>query len=536
MTDSPTRDIGRQRRHYRLLYRLEEWLEPIMFLLAFVWLWLFIEELVDGLSPRQQLAVSAIWIIFIIEFLLKLYLAPRRLNYAARNWITVIALAVPAFRVFRLLGALRVLSVARVASSARLVRALTSTTRAYKALKAAQGPEPEPEMNVAILAAVSRDGDTPEIERFMQQVAGDVRAEMEGATQLRWVFHTVEPSTLDSDTARPPADFLEGASLRMAEGPYDLVLVVTDVGLVSRRKQMVAGLASPTSRIAVISTRKLLTTPRGQPACRLDAEPVRWNAGALLLHLLGHIGGLKHAKPGSSEIMAPFVFRETRRSVPGFSERERDKLARIGSRMPERELRGGHAVAALIFHVLMAFRHPLSVLKPLLRNRAPLLPLSLPSLATAAVAPGFLLVFTAEIWDVGLGMSNAVAILYAVISVLAASFYLASAQSLFLPRKEKRVLTEHLAVANSVIFLSILLACIGLFLMVGVLMLLIELYIFPSDLVQTWPTLNQPEVVFGDKLRLAAFISTVGVTTGALAGGLESRTVIQNLALFEDEQ
>jgi hypothetical protein len=65
--------------------------------------------------------------------------------------------------------------------------------------------------------------------------------------------------------------------------------------------------------------------------------------------------------------------------------------------------------------------------------------------------------------------------------------------------------------------------------------LLIELYIFPPDLVQTWPTLNQPDVNFTDKLRLAAFISTIGVTTGALAGGFESRTVIQHLALFEDE-
>lgn len=51
-----------------------------------------------------------------------------------------------------------------------------------------------------------------------------------------------------------------------------------------------------------------------------------------------------------------------------------------------------------------------------------------------------------------------------------------------------------------------------------------------------WPTLlDQPEIDWVVKLRLAAFISAVGVTTGALAGGTESKTVIQYMALFHDE-
>jgi len=116
-----------------------------------------------------------------------------------------------------------------------------------------------------------------------------------------------------------------------------------------------------------------------------------------------------------------------------------------------------------------------------------------------------------------------------------ASFYLVRVQSLFLPRKEKRVLTEHLAVANSVIYFSIFLACIGLFLMVGVMTMVILIYVFPEDLMQTWPTLNIEEILLVDKIRMSVFISTIGVTTGALAGGLESRAVIQRLALFRKD-
>ena len=184
----------------------------------------------------------------------------------------------------------------------------------------------------------------------------------------------------------------------------------------------------------------------------------------------------------------------------------------------------------------MAFRHPWGILKTIIQNSSLLLSLSLPGLATAAVAPSFLLVFTAEMWDVGLNMGNGRMIGYAIISIIGASLYLVKVQSLLLPRKEKRVLTEHLAVANSIIFLSILNACIGLFILVGGLMFFMEAYIFPEGLMKTWPTLvAQPEITWKDKLRLAAFISTVGVTTGALAGGMESRNVIRHLSLFQKE-
>jgi hypothetical protein len=114
-----------------------------------------------------------------------------------------------------------------------------------------------------------------------------------------------------------------------------------------------------------------------------------------------------------------------------------------------------------------------------------------------------------------------------------AIYYLVRVQKLFLLIKEKRILTEHLAVANCVIYLSIFLACIGLSVIVGILMMIVEIYVFPEDLISTWPTLNKPEFNLVDKVRMTIFISTVGVTTGALAGGLENRTLLQHLALFK---
>lgn len=524
--------MQKNRKKYRLFYKLEENLEIPMFLLAIFWLYLFIIELFSEISLTQERLLIIIWILFIVEFLLKLFLAPRKLSYLKNNWITIISLMIPALRVFRIFSAIRILGSARVVNSTRIIRALTSGKRFFSSLKEAQGPQPEPEMNVGILIAQGKSGNKEELREFSRQLIADVKNELEDSTDLSWFFRITDTVELENDEPRRPSYFLDKASQIMVEGPYDLICIITDVSLISRRNSTEAGLLSSVSRIMGISTRSLKTTEKKKPGLSLTAERVRFNAALLFLHLTGHLLGLEHTHPGSSKIMGTENFRNDISGLPSFSSKEKEVLKKKARRSPERELRNGNFLETFIFHVLMTFRNPADFFLPLLKNKAILLPLSLPGLSTAAVGPAIILIFSAEFWDVGLGMTNATAAFFAVASILFGSFYLVRVQSLFLPSKEKSVLTEHLAVTNSVIYFSVFLACIGLFLMLGALIMLIEVYVFPQDLMQTWPTIDRKEITLSDRIRLAVFISTVGVTTGALAGGLESRKLIQHLALF----
>lgn len=512
---------------------LEEELEVPMFLLALFWLYLFLVEMFGELSRTQEILIYIIWALFILEFILKLITAPRKTLYIRKNWLTIISLLIPALRAFRLFYAINLLRSARVINSTRIIRALTSGKRFLSALKEAQGPQPSPEMNVGILVASGKILAEEDLKSFSKNIVKDVGERLEEATGIPWFFDHTQIFQLDNVKTKRPSDFLDPATLKMAEGPYDLIVVVTDVGLMSRSNTLVYGLCSEVSRVVVISTRKFISTERRKDPLSLEDEKVKNNGSYLLLHLIGHILGLDHAAAGDSKVMKSFAFGGNRKSLPHFTEKEQKILKKDSGKIPDRELINGNWLETFIFHLLMTLRHPKKFFKPLLTNKAILLPLSLPGLATAAVAPAIILIFTAEIWDVGLGMTNSTAIFFAIVSIMLASFYLVRVQSLFLPRKEKRIITEHLAVANSVIYISIFLACIGLFLLVGGLMMIIEIYVFPSDLMQTWPTLNKPEITIYDKLRLAVFISTVGVTTGALAGGLESRTLIRHLALFK---
>lgn len=520
---------------YRIFYKLEENLEIPMFILALVWLYLFIVELVQGLSAFQEYLIYIIWGLFIIEFFIKLIVAPRKLQFLKLNWITAVALVIPALRVFRLLFALRFLQSIRVINSTRVIRAVTSGKRFFSALREAQGPAPVRQMDVGFLIAYSKEDNKKALSEFAEQLAHDTKEELQQSTGLTWNFDVSEYSRLENDNSRSPSDFLDRASTSIAEGPYDLVTVITDVGLMSRKNYLVAALTSSVSRVIVISTRQITATGKHKATLNLEEPQVKINSAILFLRQLGHILDLRTSS-ASGKIMKTNSFQGDRKKVPSFTNEERKKLRENSKNVPDRELHNGNDLETFVFHVIMTFRHLSTFFRPLLENKAILLPLSLPGLATAAVAPSIILIFSAEIWDVGLGLSNGTAALFAVISIMLASFYLVRVQSLFLPRKEKRVLTEHLAVANSTIYFSVFFACIGLFLMVVILSLIIEIYVFPSDLMQTWPTLNKPTVNLEDQIRIAVFISTIGVTTGALAGGLESKTIIRHLALFRKNE
>lgn len=98
--------------------------DPFMALLGLLFALLVGYELAVDLGPsasRWVLAVGwALWAVFLVEFLVKLWLAPRRISFLRRHWLQLLALAVPALRVLRFLRLVRLgraMPAARVLSS-----------------------------------------------------------------------------------------------------------------------------------------------------------------------------------------------------------------------------------------------------------------------------------------------------------------------------------------------------------------------------------------------------------------------------------
>ncbi len=149
-------------------------------------------------------------------------------------------------------------------------------------------------VDVGVLVTCTSETEPEQVREFAARAAADAVDELGSATDVTWRFYLEEAARLPRSGRRRPSEFLDRATQEMVEGPYDIVVVLTDAPLVSSREQFVPGLASPLARVAVLSTRNLGRAPRGEPPRALDDAAVRWNGATLLRHLLGHVLGARH--------------------------------------------------------------------------------------------------------------------------------------------------------------------------------------------------------------------------------------------------
>ena len=117
----------------KLLTSIEKLLEGPMIFLGFVWLILLVIELVWGLNKPLEYASLTIWVIFIVDFIIKFILAPGKVAFLKKNWLTAISLLIPALRVFRIVRFVRLL---RGLRGIRLVRIVSSLNRSMNSLGA----------------------------------------------------------------------------------------------------------------------------------------------------------------------------------------------------------------------------------------------------------------------------------------------------------------------------------------------------------------------------------------------------------------
>ena len=118
---------------WEALRDLDEWLRTPMLILSVVWLGLVLADLLGWSSTLTETFGTVIWIVFIAEFALRLFLAPDKSEFLKTSWLTIISLVVPAFRILRGVRALRAV---RALRGARLVRVIGTANRSMNALKA----------------------------------------------------------------------------------------------------------------------------------------------------------------------------------------------------------------------------------------------------------------------------------------------------------------------------------------------------------------------------------------------------------------
>lgn len=124
-------DQSLHRARYRLLVRIDRALRVPMLVLGVIWVVLVIVELMRGLSPVLEGITYVIWGLFVLQFLLEFVIAPEKLRYLRRSWITVLALLAPAFRLLTVFRVARAFTVMR---GTQLVRVVGGANRGMRVL------------------------------------------------------------------------------------------------------------------------------------------------------------------------------------------------------------------------------------------------------------------------------------------------------------------------------------------------------------------------------------------------------------------
>ena len=110
---------------FELLNHVQSILEPVMTALGLVFLVLLLLDFGDaevGVVDQGRIdgSLQAIWAIFLLDFSVRFFIAPGKIDFLKSNWLTVISLALPflrplrAFRAFRAIRAVRSMSLVRL--------------------------------------------------------------------------------------------------------------------------------------------------------------------------------------------------------------------------------------------------------------------------------------------------------------------------------------------------------------------------------------------------------------------------------------
>ena len=132
-------NTSRERQQNDILNEIEDWLEMPMFVLSLVWSALLVVELIWGAGPTLNSIATAIWIVFLIEFAFRFIIAPRKLHFIRKSWLTMLALAIPALHVFRVARVVYILRAGRAIRGLTLARVLTAFNRGLRSMQRTMG-------------------------------------------------------------------------------------------------------------------------------------------------------------------------------------------------------------------------------------------------------------------------------------------------------------------------------------------------------------------------------------------------------------
>lgn len=104
-------------------------------LLGIIWLIILVLDFTGHISPLWQTSFYVIWVVFIIDFLVRFFCSKSKILFLKHNILTILSLAVPAFRTLSILRSIKFIRLLTFARGLRIITILSSLNKGMKSFK-----------------------------------------------------------------------------------------------------------------------------------------------------------------------------------------------------------------------------------------------------------------------------------------------------------------------------------------------------------------------------------------------------------------
>jgi len=403
-----------------------------------------------------------------------------------------------------------------------------TTTRSPDQSASTKQPRPEPERLIEI-GLVLVDQPERTVRDARERALTSLRSSF---PEFEWRMPVMERLvTAPRDRVEPTLLLDEGMHERDSRR-WDFAVVVTQVDLMSYYRPFAIAVPSRAIGVAVLSTARLhgpLVDEEGAP--RSGRATLAARIAALLIHLVGDLNGVPHCGHEghfTSAPKTPSCLDAMTQTCPARKEHLTRELQDVADLRLE-EVPDSARSGAVAFYARAIRINFDDIVSAVTRARPWEFPVRLGRVTAAATSSLFVLLLTAEVWELGTRESPVLVAAMSSAALLASTvFVLTQHRLLLLLGRGSR--TEQIVTTNTAITLVVLVGMLATYLVVWLSALVIATLLFDAELEQRWAALDHsvPIVLF------ASFVASIGILVGALGSTFEGRYLRH--VTFADEE
>ncbi len=383
-------------------------------------------------------------------------------------------------------------------------------------------------------------------------------------SDFRWVLHVRNRRDIGEFSREESSQLLRQAADERDTARWDFVVLVTADELIAHYRRFALAALSRPLDAAVVSIARLqgrapeVTEQSGPNAARSapgQASKVAEQSGleaaepepdeattvdrlsTLMLHAIGHLGGLSPASGAASLLYRPgsAVHLDAMTSfAPAQIEELRKNFAAVADTRLEDAI--DSSISHLAFQLRASWINRKVIVDAVLAARPWQFPRHLNRLSTTAVSTVALLLMTAESWDLGLSQSPASLTGMALLIWFLTTAFVLTRQQLLLGRHHhprEQIVVTHVSAA-----LIVLAGLAVTWVAIGSLALLAASALFEPALVRSWAASTEAGAHAGGALtyvKMATFCASIGLLISSLGASFEDEHHLQHVVFVDEE-